>query len=335
MRPGSPRILTTIWSGRAGVPWDDRTELADRRGVSLPRHLARLVGRAHEYDVVVLHGALGARDRYVDLLGALALRFGRRPRPAIVIVESTWEVGSRSLAARWKALSKLLPLVARAAIKLIDRPDVIYCVLSTAELERFPLVWGVDPDRVVYTPYCLTISPDEAEIEEGDYIFAGGNPLRDYGMLVAAVSGLDVPLRIATSRRLPDLPPNVSAGPVAHAEFRELLCRCRFSVVPLEPSLRSAGQQTYLNAMAAGKLVIVTDVPGVRDYIDPGVTGVIVEPTVDALRAAIMWALDPANRSEVAAIAGRARSAALSRNGGDRYVACLVDVAEWAARRPR
>jgi glycosyltransferase involved in cell wall biosynthesis len=315
--------------------WASRIDLVDRRGSSLPRHLTRLVGRARDYDVVVLNGALGARDRYVDLLGALALRVGLRPRPAIVIVDATWEVGSRSLAARWKPLSALVPVVARAAIKLVDRPDVIYCVLSTEELKSFPRVWGVDPDRVVFTPYCLTISPDEAEIEEGDYIFAGGDPLRDYGLLAAAVSGLDIPVRIATNRRLPDLPPNVSAGPVTHAGFRQLLCRSRMSVVPLERSLRSAGQQTYLNAMAARKLVIVTDVSGVRDYIDPGVTGIVVAPTVDALREAIAWALDPANQPEVAAIAARARSTVLSRNSGERYVTSLVDVAEWAARRPR
>ena len=32
----------------------------------------------------------------------------------------------------------------------------------------------------------------------------------------------------------------------------------------------NVGQQTYLNAMALGKLVIVTKAPGVGDYIENG-----------------------------------------------------------------
>jgi glycosyltransferase involved in cell wall biosynthesis len=69
------------------------------------------------------------------------------------------------------------------------------------------------------------------------------------------------------------------------------------------PSLWEGQPNVVLEAMAAGLPVIASDVEGVRELIEPGVSGVIVEPGNEAaLRAAIRALLDsPAQRAAMGA----------------------------------
>ena len=325
------RIVTTIWN-ETYPRWSDNTELVDRRTAGMLRQTVRLARRARHGDVVVVMGAIGARERYIDHIGAIAIRWLSRPRPAVVIADATWEVGSQALSQRFPWASSLMPKVARTVVRLLDHPGVIYCVLSTAELQRFPRTWGVDPSRIRFTPFYATIDAEPDDTEPGDYIFAGGDSLRDYRILLDAVDGLDIPVRVATRHRFEGVPANVELGPTSHEEFVRALAGCRISVVPLADSVRSAGQQTYLNAMRAGKLTIVTDVAGVRDYIESGVTGIVTPGTAKGLREAIEWAYDPANAAEVRTIAQKGRAAA-SGFTFERYYDDLLAVAFEAAGR--
>jgi glycosyltransferase involved in cell wall biosynthesis len=120
----------------------------------------------------------------------------------------------------------------------------------------------------------------------------------------------------------------VTIGAVSAGRFVDLLMGARLVVVPIAVAERSAGQQTYLNAMAAGKPVIVTDAPGVRDYVEHGVTGLIAAPTAGAIRQAITWVLDPANVDSVAKMATKASEEARSRFAPQRYRSSLVDLCE-------
>ena len=118
-------------------------------------------------------------------------------------------------------------------------------------------------------------------------------------------------------------------------DYDEQFRRAAVVVVPLKAhSERSAGQQTYLNAMVLGKAVIVTDALGVREYVEHGRTGLVVPPADPAaLRTALDWALDPANQSEVRALGRRAREAALERFGPERYAERLLQVLDLALER--
>jgi glycosyltransferase involved in cell wall biosynthesis len=90
-------------------------------------------------------------------------------------------------------------------------------------------------------------------------------------------------------------------------EYDRALLGARAVVVPLRAAARSAGQQTYLNAMMLGKPVIVTDVYGVHDYISDRETGLITAPDPVALREALEWVLDPGNTDEVTRMTERAK----------------------------
>jgi glycosyltransferase involved in cell wall biosynthesis len=131
----------------------------------------------------------------------------------------------------------------------------------------------------------------------GDYVFSGGNSMRDYPTLIEAVRGLTIPVFIATYWQPPStltIPANVTIKPTSEIEFRDLLAGARFVIFPLRmDDLRTSGQQSYLNAMVLGKAVIVTDTMDAPFYIDHERTGMLT-PSGDAaaLRAAILRLLD-------------------------------------------
>ena len=299
--------------------------MLDRRALSRARLVRTLVTAARRYDALLLDGSVGVPELYSDLLAAAAVA-RRRRRPAVVISDSSWKRGS----------SPPDRLACWAGLRSFDGAHVTYCVLSSDEVELFPRTWGVDPARVVFTPFCYTFTDEQlaAPVSEEGGVFTGGDSLRDYGPLVEAARGLDATVTIA-SRTLPDdlvsrLPPNVDAGPVSHERFGELLRSAAVVVVPMQARMeRSAGQQTYLNAMAIGKAVIATDSPGARDYIEDGKTGFVVPPgDARALRATLERCLDPANADELRALREHARAVALERFSPDAYFERLLDVTE-------
>jgi glycosyltransferase involved in cell wall biosynthesis len=223
-------------------------------------------------------------------------------------------------------------------VRSLDHADAHYCVLSADEARLFPQNWGVPAERVHVTPFHWVLDERSVEVvpEVDGGVFAGGDSLRDYGPLFEAAAGLPAQVTIASRTPRPArLPENVTLGPLDSARYDELFRRASVVVVPLEARRdRSAGQQTYLNAMVLGKPVVVTDATGVRDYVEDGETGLIVPPgDARALRGALEWALDPENGDEVRALGERARAAALERFGPERYVERLLEVVDEALAR--
>lgn len=106
------------------------------------------------------------------------------------------------------------------------------------------------------------------------------------------------------------------------------MCSASVVIVALAGSTEcSAGQNNYLNPMALGKLVIVTDGTGVVEYVDHRRTAIVV-PAGDqsALAREIEWALDPSNAVEADAIAERGRRDVIERFNPDGYVARLLEL---------
>jgi hypothetical protein len=304
--------------------WVARVDTLDRRTMSRWQLFRKIVVASRRYEALILNGSIGMTERYVDLLAAVAVRRSQRTPPPIVITDCSWRLGDA-----WIDRAAM-----RAGIHALDGPRVRYCVRSTAELEHFPRTWHVDPGHVVFTPYAHTVTAEELAVPAAadGGVFAGGNSLRDYPTLLEAVREVDAPVRILTTAIGDvDLPPNVRVEPIrSHDDFVDGLRRAAVVVTPLQPGIqRAAGLDTYLSAMALGKLVIVSEGPGVRDYVEHGRTGLVVpagEPA--ALRDALVWALDPANAGEVAAVTARAAETTRTRFTYDAYVATLLRVVE-------
>jgi glycosyltransferase involved in cell wall biosynthesis len=328
--PDDPRReLLTTWHFPGREKWEARCEMLDRDSISRLALFARLARGARGRRALILDGSVGPSDLYVDLLAAIAIR--RRPggsRVPIVVGECQWKLGG----------SQLDRLTTRLGLRALDGPRIAYCVLTEWERERFAATWGVDPARVFVTPYCHTLSDADlaAPTSTDGPVFAGGNSLRDYGPLVAAAAEIDAPVTLAT-KLLEGVPlaANVTAGPVPYERFFELLRSARAVVVPLAGrDDRTAGQQTYLNAMALGKPTIVTDSPGVREYVEDGRTGIVVPPSdPEALAEALRWALDPANAGAVAQMAAAAKESARTTFSPERYAQSLLEVADAISQR--
>jgi glycosyltransferase involved in cell wall biosynthesis len=315
--------------------WNEQVRILEHRRLG-PRDLRNFLREAGRARVLILRGSVSFGERYRDLVFALAAK-ALRNRPGVVITDATWEQGSAALERRLpRFLRPLVPKLARLAVRLVDSPRVHYCVLSTDEAGTFPAAWGVDPDRVHFTafPHTLYDGAIDTATRDGDYVFAGGNSLRDYDLLEAAVGGTGIEVHIAATWRGSGAP-NLVTRVLSHQEFVDDLAGCGVCVVPLQRTIRSAGQQTYLNAMALGKLVVVTDGPGVRDYIEDGVTGVICAPDPESLAAAIAGALDPGQHERNLRIAEQGRQSARTSFTEYTYRRELLRIAEGAARAPQ
>lgn len=312
-------ILTTL-AYRRRPAWVERTEILDPAGLPAKRLVRELLTRAPRHSVVVLNGSLRVEQAAATLLA-------RRPGgPALVLADATWVRGE----------SRAERTARRLAARALDGRRVHYCVLSSGELHSFPASWGVDPERVHFTPFHWVYSEEQLAlpVSADGGVFAGGNSLRDYGPLLGVAGSLDAPVTVATNAAPPHEPAaNLRVGPLPPDGYEREFRRARVVVVPLAAREdRSAGQQTYLNAMVLGKPVIVTDVLGARDYVEDRATGLIVPPgDPHALREALAWVLDPGNAEEVAALAERGRRAALERFGPDAYAQRLLEVADAAA----
>jgi len=327
------RILSTL-RYRDYPEWTDRVDIFERESLSLPVFLRRLLAEVRRYPAVILTGTWQA-----DQIAAMLIARMRSP-PPVVMSDASWRRGMNALDRRVRA----------AAVRAMLREHMTFCVLSSWELDRFPGKWAVPTDRVRFTPFCFTLPEPELDLpvrDDGGVFVGGGlrrgrrrDPLRDYRALIEAAPRVEAPITIA-SNELDSvrMPPNVCAGPVTRERFAELLREAGVVVVPIRAGIdRSAGQQTYLNAMALGKPVIVTDTPGVRDYIEDRETGLIVPPgDAEALAGAIRWVLDPGNRTEVERMRLKARHVARARFSRRNYIAHLLRVADEGlepGRRP-
>lgn len=328
-----PSILTTLSNPPLNQPQrtvlDHEIHVFDRRVMSKWQLLTRLIRAARHHDAVVLDGSVGLRAAYVDVIAA-GLIARRRNAPVVVLADCTWKRG------RWW----LDRLACRLGIRAVDACKITYCVLSTEEIERFPSHWGVNAERVAFTPWCYTLPLEELNkpgSEDGG-VFAGGNSMRDYTTLIEAAHNLPAQVTIAANFGPGSmLPSNVRVGSVSHSRFVELMHRASVVVVPLQQGAeRSAGQQTYLNAMAMGKAVVVTDSPGARDYILDRKTGIVVPPGMSKeLAAAIRWVLNPANQVEVNRMRERARIEARDRFSPADYADSVLNVVRTSIARYR
>jgi len=238
-----------------------------------------------------------SRGRFKPELLAIAVIgfLPKRCRPIIVLNGDMWEPDGG-----------LRGIVERFIVRLADRAIARYAVYSSAELIVFPQTWGVNPDKMRFTPYYSTVMEEDtssATKEAGDYIFAGGNRFRDYGPLVEAARRMPERTFVMATRRLDGitgLPPNILSGEVPPQEFARLLKAAAVVVVPMRQGLhRSTGHQTYLNAMKLKKPTIVNDVYGVRDHVRDHETGLIVDGSAYGYVQALRWVLDPANKEKV------------------------------------
>lgn len=307
-----PRILTTtIKDGYP--PWGEHTELlpgwkqhVDRtwgrhRQATLPQELLwgwRLFCASKKYDVIIT-----GFERCSQFFAILQRFFRRKPVPHIFLFAAPY-LPSHPLKHRVRLL--YFRLIFQAAWRVV--------AYSARQAHLFVRTFNLPPSKfkVIYFYHTLYNAPVTSA--QGDYIFAGGDYTRDYKLLIEAVRPLPYSLVIAALHRNYfegiSIPKHVQIVTVSHAEFLKLIAAAGVVVLPLQAGLlHSGGHQTYLNAMRMGKAVVVADELGADEYIQNGVTGVVVAPgDVVVLREVITNLME--NREQARIMGEKARVAA-------------------------
>lgn len=198
-------------------------------------------------------------------------------------------------AAVWTQCSAMVPVLAREWRVPVER------------LHYVPL--GIDTDFYAEQPW---------EEATATVVSAGEDMFRDHALLVEAVRRVrphvpGVRLELATSHPV-DLPDDLGTlyRQRMDGAMRGLYARSSVVAVALRPTRTGSGLTVVLEAMASGRPIVVTANPGMSDYVEHGVDGLLVPPgDVDAFAAALRGLLaDPQRCEEMGrAAAARARAA--------------------------
>jgi glycosyltransferase involved in cell wall biosynthesis len=213
-------------------------------------------------------------------------------------------------------------------------------VYSHSELTEYSKVFPSLSSKLRFVHYGrdFGIFSARAFLSEGPYIASGGVSNRDYSTLAKTLSILDdekcpVHCKIATRTGhagIDFVPSNLDIRyDIRINQFGGFLQSALFVVLPLSRSQLSGGHMVLLEAMSLGKLVIVADTPGIRDYVGP-TCAILYEPEDPAdLARAIRFALEPHNHELLEAIAGRGKEAYWKKythaNLMERLMSILVD----------
>ena len=290
-----------------------------------PRHVWRVFQALRRGDDVVLYSACPHQLDLVALLLARLLVPGRIG--TVVFTGDMWEPGSGYRVA-----------LVRRLLQFLDRCVAAWVVHSADDAKTFDQVWEIDGGKVHVAPYGVTADWGNFPARRHDrpYVFVGGNSQRDFEPVLEAARLLpDVDFVVATTMLDGQaLPSNVQLTAVDRSTYQAAIRSSALTLVPLRKGLaRSAGQQTYLNAMRLGTVVAVVGGPGVHEHVVDGVDGRIVDGTAKGYVDVIRWVLNADNASEV-----RAMREAAVRSAEDQpfdlHVTGILNVLDRAIGQP-
>ncbi|ABW10209.1 glycosyl transferase group 1 [Parafrankia sp. EAN1pec] len=187
--------------------------------------------------------------------------------------------------------------------------------LSSAQLPVLRDVLKVAERRLAHLPFGIDADffrPAGTDPVPGLVVSVGNDRHRDHDTLLAAIADAagkvtGLRLELVTGRevtipvRLGKWHPRMS-----HVDLVGLYARASVVVVALRPNLHVSGVSVVLEAMASGRPVVVTETPGMSDYVDHGRTGLLVPPGDSGVLAAELAGLllDP-DRAAAMGRAGR------------------------------
>lgn len=259
--------VTTLEARRRAL-----SRLWNRLGLLDPLLIPRLLWRARKADAVLLNG--GER---VDLLYLALAGLAPWIRAPHLIVDAHWQAHP-GIAGR---LQRLLLRLGRRVLHEAQ-PH------SPEEIELYHRHFGLPRECIRPLPWSTSLTG--YSIERGgprtDEVLSGGFSYRDYPTLFEAIRRCRRPLRVG----LPASPEATAAarGAADCAEIQvvtdftfqaywEAVAKARVFAMALTPGLtRCSADQTILNAMSFGTVVVATDSISSRLYIRHGENGFLV-----------------------------------------------------------
>jgi glycosyltransferase involved in cell wall biosynthesis len=180
-------------------------------------------------------------------------------------------------------------------LRHLDRANDQYVIFSRSEVDLYAQQLKIDRCRMHYLPYgewgqivCGPLAENG-----GEYYFAGGYSNRDYRTLLEVFRELPYRLVIVCSRLNRDLqgvplPSNVEVFfDLSRSEFEAYAQGSKAGIVSLKHDTGAAGQSVLLILMRHGKCIIANDAGAIRDYIESGVSGILLADMRRSLPGAI------------------------------------------------
>lgn len=176
-------------------------------------------------------------------------------------------------------------------LRPFSRVDGLICYSSVqADYARERL--GLEAERVNRIDFQVdAVFFDDRGADPGGPVLSVGRELRDYPTWFEALEGTEIRALVVASSpwsRREDqtagraIPENVQLKKgLTYEELRAHYRAAPLVVVPLQDVDSPAGITSILEAMACSRPVVVSDTPGIREVIQPGVTGELV-PCGDA-----------------------------------------------------
>lgn len=144
---------------------------------------------------------------------------------------------------------------------------------------------GFSEEQLVPMTYGVShryYQPGREEDRDLDIVAIGQDRGRDYATLFAAIDGTDLMLDLVcrpenlAGLRVPD---NVRVhGLIPHEQYRAMLRRTKVMAVPTKVLAYPTGSSVALEASASGCCVLATDTPAMSDYINDGMSGLLIPP---------------------------------------------------------
>lgn len=303
-----------------------------RLGLLDPARIGSLLREAPRADAVLING--GERSDLIYLALAGLLPWIRTPH---LIVDAHWQPGA----------GRLHRAVQRAILRAGRRLLAEVQIHSPEEIEPYARHFGLPREVLKPLPWSTSLTGYDLRrrVENGEAIVSGGHSYRDYATLLAAVQGRPWPLRIG----LPPSPvtqavraqaaglPNVQiVSDWTFQDYWQQVADSRVFAMPIVPGLqRCTADQTLLNAMALGTIVVATDALSSRLYIRHGETGFLVpEGDVQAWQRQLQ-AVFELPREQAQHIRDAAQREARTTFGEEERLARTLGRAALAARTAR
>ncbi|MET7135489.1 glycosyltransferase [Cellulosimicrobium sp. MI9406] len=275
-----------------------RRALAARLGTDVV-HAWRNRALLGSADVVWTH-----TEREHLAVGLVRATLPRRRRPA-VLAQSVW------LWDRWDDLGR----ARRRLFAAVLRGHAVEAVHS--DVNRRVALDRVPGRRVVLVPFGTAPATGEGGAAGTDgpgttpEVLAVGNDRdRDWDVLRAALDLLPgVTARVASrsvAAARVAVTGRVDVAPATgRAELARLYAGCRVVVVPLRENRHASGATACVEAMAAGRALVVTDAGGVRDYVAGTRARLVAPHDAAALAEAVRHALGPGEATSAADVRAR------------------------------
>lgn len=191
--------------------------------------------------------------------------------------------------------------ILRPALRALDSVKIHYVLFSKFERPLYARLLSLDEGRLVYVPYGdlraatkekATANASEV-VKDVDFYFSGGLSNRDYLSLIEAFKSLSYNLVIICSPLNTEvnesiLPANIKVLRGVPSETFDAYVRAsKACIIPIAHDTGAAGQSCLLRYMKNRKIIIATDTGIIREYIEDGVSGILVRDNGESMAKAI------------------------------------------------